>query len=68
MEEIRLLLDYVILPLVCWIFYIDRKVVKLESESVKNADLEKIYNELKEIRKEITQNTVTKEICSFRHS
>lgn len=66
--DIRLILNYLIVPLIGWIVYIDRKVIKLESESVKNSDLEKIYNELKEIRKELTQNSVTKEMCSLKHS
>lgn len=68
MEEIRLFLDYVIVPLICWIFYIDRKVVRLEAEKTTNKDLEMIYDELKELHKKIDNGFVSYKTCEAKHS
>jgi len=68
MEEIRLLLDFVIAPLICWIVYIDRKVVKLEAEKTTNKDLLKIYEELKELHTKIDNGFVSYKTCEAKHS
>lgn len=67
MEELKLILDYLIVPLILWCVYVDRKIVKLESQKITSQDLEKLYNELKEIRNDIHSGFVSKEACSFRH-
>lgn len=53
MEELRLIIDFIVFPLFLWIWYTDRKIVRIEAQQVTSADLEKIYKELKEIRKEV---------------
>lgn len=68
MEIITLILDYIIVPLIVWIVYIDRKIVKLESEKTTNEDLEKIYLKLDDINKKIDNSLVTQKVCDIRHS
>lgn len=68
MEIITLILDYIIVPLIAWIVYIDRKIVKLESEKTTNEDLEKIYLKLDDINKKIDNSLVTQKVCDIRHS
>ena len=53
MEELRLFLDFIVVPLFIWVWYTDRKIVRIEAQQVTSTDLEKIYKELKEIRKEV---------------
>jgi len=69
MEFLSLFLDYVVIPLLLWIWSTDRKVVKLEAQKITNDDLEKIYNELKELRKEFHDNSkqyVTTDFCTLK--
>ena len=68
MEIITLILDYIIVPLIVWIVYIDRKIVKLESEKTTNEDLEKIYNKLDELKEKIDDSFVSQKFCDIRHS
>ncbi|MDD3437630.1 MAG: hypothetical protein PHC64_10815 [Candidatus Gastranaerophilales bacterium] len=54
--------------MIVWIVYIDRKIVKLESEKTTNEDLEKIYLKLDDINKKIDNSLVTQKVCDIRHS
>jgi hypothetical protein len=66
-EIITLILDYVVVPLIAWLIYIDRKIIKLESEKTTNEDLEKIYAKLDSINKKIDSSLVTQKLCDVRH-
>lgn len=68
MEIIVLILDYIVVPLIAWIVYIDRKIVKLESEKTTNEDLEKIYKKLDELKEKIDDSFVSQKTCDVRHS
>ena len=66
--DLKIVLDYIIVPLIAWIIYIDRKVVKHEAEKTTKEDLEKIYNKLDEIKDNINDNFVSSKSCDFRHN
>lgn len=68
MEIITLILDYIVVPLIAWMLFIDRKVVRIEAIKTTNEDLEKIYVELKELHKKIDNGFVSHKTCEAKHS
>jgi MFS-type transporter involved in bile tolerance (Atg22 family) len=60
---VSLLLNILFVPLFIWIWTTDRKVVQLNSTQITKEDIEKLYNELKDIK----DNFVHVRTCDSRH-
>ncbi|ADG93362.1 hypothetical protein Arnit_1708 [Arcobacter nitrofigilis DSM 7299] len=67
MELLQSILDYIAVPLYLWIWWTDRKIVKLEAQKITNEDLAKIYKEIKEMNANFNNNFITQKSCDFRH-
>jgi predicted regulator of amino acid metabolism with ACT domain len=63
MELISLILEFIVVPLIAYLIYVDRRLVQLQSESIKKEDLEKIYKKLDDM----SNNFVFQRECEFRH-
>lgn len=61
--DLKTILDYLIVPFFIWCIYVDRKIVRLESEKITKKDLENIYNKLDELK----GNFVHQSICDVKH-
>lgn len=67
MEILTFIFDYIAVPLYLWVWWTDRKIVRLESQNITNDDLEKIYTKLDDIKENMNQNFVSSKSCNFRH-
>lgn len=67
MIEIKDILDYIVLPLIAWIWSTDRELVKLKASQIVKDDLEAIYLKMDGIKDEIHKNFVSSKTCDFRH-
>jgi predicted regulator of amino acid metabolism with ACT domain len=63
MELISLILEFIVVPLIAYLIYVDRRLVQLQSQAIKKEDLEKIYKKLDDM----SNNFVFQRECEFRH-
>lgn len=63
MDDIKILLDYVFVPLVYLLFRQNQRITVLEAQQIKKDDLEKIYTKLDDIK----DNFIHVNTCNANH-